>query len=293
MLGLLTGAVDGSGNPLVFSTSVSTTDLTNAIVNAITTTTTQPVDIGLTPTTLPAHLSFSAAPTVVSGVAPGGTATFDVTLTGDGSPVMGTLDINFVDVHSDATLGTIPVTITCATTTPPTVTPPTVPQTSVEGALQSFNLGSFTDSGPGPWTADVKWGDGQDTTFSTTPGSLGLQSHTYGEEGPYTATVTVTDTGDGLTGSASFGVTVSDAALTGVTTATATGGVEGVTAATLSGATFTDANTSTRPATSAAPSPGAMATPPTSPPPTSRAAAAATPSAGPTRTAKKAPTPSR
>ena len=69
-LGLLTGAVDGSGNPLVFSTSVSTTDLTNAIVNAITTTTTQPVDIGLTPTTLPAHLSFSAAPTVVSGAAP-------------------------------------------------------------------------------------------------------------------------------------------------------------------------------------------------------------------------------
>jgi len=138
-LGLLTGAVDGSGNPLVFSTSVSTSALTNAIVKAITTTTTQPVDIGLTTTTLPAHLSFSAAPTVVSGVAPGGTATFDVTLTGDGSPVMGTFDLQFVDVHSDAVLGTIPVSIVgpTETNTPPRVTAP-ADQGAAEGAKQDI-----------------------------------------------------------------------------------------------------------------------------------------------------------
>src|SRR5207244_431380 len=63
-----------------------------------------------------------------------------------------------------------------------------------------------------PWTVTVAWGDGSaNTTFNaTTTGSLGNQSHTYGEEGNYTVTVTVTDTSDSLAGSANFNVNVSD-----------------------------------------------------------------------------------
>jgi hypothetical protein len=69
-------------------------------------------------------------------------------------------------------------------------------QNGTEGST-SFNLGSFTDAGStvGPWNVDVNWGDQTgDTTFTvTSPGSLGTQAHTYGEEGTSTVTVTVTD----------------------------------------------------------------------------------------------------
>jgi hypothetical protein len=102
---------------------------------------------------------------------------------------------------------------TVTTPPPPTVTPP-ADQTAVEGASQSFDPGSFTDvpGATGPWTVDVSWGDGTpDTTFqATATGSLGKQSHTYGEEGSKTVTVKVTDTGDGQAGSTTFGVSVFD-----------------------------------------------------------------------------------
>ena len=87
-------------------------------------------------------------------------------------------------------------------------------QSSVEGASESFNLGSFIDPSGSSWTVDVNWGDGTpDTTFSASPGPLGTQSHTYGEEGNYTPMVTVTDTNNNLSGSASFQVAVSDPAV--------------------------------------------------------------------------------
>jgi uncharacterized repeat protein (TIGR03803 family) len=99
---------------------------------------------------------------------------------------------------------------------PPSVTPPSS-QPAVEGTSQSIALGSFSDTGSGPWNVDVKWGDGSpDTTFSATaPGSLAMQSHLFSEEGSYTVKVTVSDSGDGASGSASFQVAVSDPAVLG------------------------------------------------------------------------------
>ncbi len=121
----------------------------------------------------------------------------------------------------------------------PNVIPP-ANQSSVEGAAQTFSLGSFIDPSGSAWTADVNWGDGSpDTTFSTSPGSLGTQSHTYGEEGTYTPTVTVTDTTNNLAGSASFQVAVSDPSVipTGSYTFAA---IEGALSTSQTVATFTD-----------------------------------------------------
>src|SRR5207244_1199777 len=67
-------------------------------------------------------------------------------------------------------------------------------------------------------------------------------SYTYAEEfSNHTFDVTVTDHSSQATASTST-FNVADAALTGTTTATATGGVEGTHVATLVGATFADAN---------------------------------------------------
>ena len=118
-LARLTGAVDGLGSPLVFSTSGSLAALAAAIEDAITTAASVPVDITLTNTALPAGLSMSFTPSQVDDVPPGGTASFDVTLTGDGTPINGTFDLNFVDVNGGAVLGSIPVTVTCPTAPPP------------------------------------------------------------------------------------------------------------------------------------------------------------------------------
>ena len=95
--------------------------------------------------------------------------------------------------------------------TPPSVTPP-ANQTSVESASHSFALGSFSDPDGGPWTVDVNWGDGSPhTSFNATgAGALAAKSHTYKEEGPYTVTITVTDTLDLQADSKTFAVNVSD-----------------------------------------------------------------------------------
>jgi Ca2+-binding RTX toxin-like protein len=116
-------------------------------------------------------------------------------------------------------------------------------QTAVEGAPQTFNLGSFTTfaGDAGPFQVDVSWGDGSPDTvfFVASAGAIPAQSHTYFEEGPYAPKVTVTDFLS-LSGSASSGVTVSDPAVL------ATGGltINTVRGACLSGqtavATFTD-----------------------------------------------------
>jgi hypothetical protein len=93
-------------------------------------------------------------------------------------------------------------------------------QKSAEGTAPSFDLGSFSDGGPGPWDVDVNWGDGTPDTVVTgikLPGTIPPQSHTYGEESqikPYTATVKVTEeTGNKLSDSAAFSVAVSDPAV--------------------------------------------------------------------------------
>jgi hypothetical protein len=95
--------------------------------------------------------------------------------------------------------------------TPPTVTPP-ADQTSVEGASHVFTLGSFSDPDGGPWSVVITWGDGTpDTTFTAnSPGPLPSKTHTYGEEGPYTVTIAVTDTLVDRSDSKTFAINVSD-----------------------------------------------------------------------------------
>jgi hypothetical protein len=89
------------------------------------------------------------------------------------------------------------------------------PQQTASEGTQSFNLGTFSGPGVGPWSVKVSWGDGSaDTTsFVGSTGSLGAQSHQY-EEGDYVVTVTVT----AFTGQSSdpitFPVTVMDQQLT-------------------------------------------------------------------------------
>jgi len=79
-------------------------------------------------------------------------------------------------------------------------------------ASHSFSLGSFSDPDGGPWSVDINWGDGTaHTTFTAnSPGTLSSQNHTYAEEGPYTVTITVTDTLDNQSDSKTFSVNVSD-----------------------------------------------------------------------------------
>src|SRR5205814_9164839 len=79
----------------------------------------------------------------------------------------------------------------------PTVYAP-ADQTATEGSSGSFTLGSFSDPGANdsPWAVDVNWGDGSPhTTFNSgSQGLLGSQSHTYDDNGTYTATVKDTAT---------------------------------------------------------------------------------------------------
>lgn len=94
--------------------------------------------------------------------------------------------------------------------TAPTVIAPTN-QSAAEGAAQSFDLGSFSDSDGAPWMVDVNWGDNTaHTTFNTpTAGALGTTPHTYAEDGAYTVTVTVRD-GTNLTGAANYQIVVAE-----------------------------------------------------------------------------------
>ena len=111
-IGRLTGAVDDkTGDPLVFSTSVSDSDLTAAIVNSVKTVATQPVDIRLTPENLPAGLAFTPGAEHDPEGGPGGTAAFDVTLNVGSIPFTATFNADFVDAASGTVLGTVPFQI--------------------------------------------------------------------------------------------------------------------------------------------------------------------------------------
>src|SRR5262249_51715489 len=88
------------------------------------------------------------------------------------------------------------------------------PQNCAEGASQTFQMGTFTSANSGTATVDVNWGDGTTHTtfqFTNTPNvaySMPSQTHTYGEEGTYTVTETVTLGGTSKSGT--FTVNVSD-----------------------------------------------------------------------------------
>ena len=98
---------------------------------------------------------------------------------------------------------------------PPVVTAPG-DQTASEGTATSFALGSFTDPGDDdPWEVTVDWGDGSsDTVFNElAQGPIAAKMHTYADDGVFTVTVTVDeDVGAGVSGSATFKVTVANVA---------------------------------------------------------------------------------
>jgi PKD repeat protein len=95
-------------------------------------------------------------------------------------------------------------------------------QKATEGALNQFTLASITDTDPsysrGDFTALVDWGDGSPEEFASVSGSNGVYSvydtHTYAEDGSYTATVTITDPNGLTTQTVNDTVSVVDAALT-------------------------------------------------------------------------------
>jgi PKD repeat protein len=127
----------------------------------------------------------------------------------------GTYTVTVQVTDKDGGVGSAQFKVTVANVAPSVTAP--AGQSSDEGSSHSFSLGSFSDPGAGdnPWDVSVDWGDGSPDTplaFSS-PGSLGSASHTYDDNGSYTATVTVTDK-DGASGQAQFSVTVANVAPT-------------------------------------------------------------------------------
>jgi hypothetical protein len=96
----------------------------------------------------------------------------------------------------------------------PQVAAPGGTQSSDEGTLHSWDLGSFSDltfSAAG-WTVDVDWGDTTTTTFDAgSPGALDNRSHTYADgvaspASTYTITVKVTNKTSNQNGQTTFEV---------------------------------------------------------------------------------------
>ncbi len=128
---------------------------------------------------------------------------------------------------------------TRVTTPAPVVTAPS-DQTAVENSTATINLGSFTAASPNaPWGVTVSWGDGSISPifFVNSAGSLGTLTHTYAEEGTYTATVNVTDFVS-MSDSKTFKVNVSDPAVQA--SGVAVNAVEGAAFTGTPVATFTD-----------------------------------------------------
>jgi hypothetical protein len=100
-----------------------------------------------------------------------------------------------VQVYDDFEYGSATFQLNVANM-PPTVGAANL-QTALEGTVQIFDLGNFTDPGihDGPWTVTVSWGDNStpDTFQKLQEGALGSLPHTYLEEGTYPVSVSVSD----------------------------------------------------------------------------------------------------
>lgn len=115
-------------------------------------------------------------------------------------------------------------------------------QSSVEGAAQTFSLGSYIDYGSGPVKYDINWGDGTpDSIVNGAPlTASGLSAlHTYGDEGTYQLKFTVTDLTTNQAASYTINISVSDPAVI-PTGGFAVNGVEGADSGIQTVATFTD-----------------------------------------------------
>jgi hypothetical protein len=90
-----------------------------------------------------------------------------------------------------------------------------------EGTAFSGVLATFTDADPngtlGDYTATIDWGDGQTSTATIGVGTSGgfvvSGSHTYSEEGNFTASVVIADAG-GASATAGISAAIADSALT-------------------------------------------------------------------------------
>ena len=93
-----------------------------------------------------------------------------------------------------------------------------VPISVIEGnAFINTPVMSFTASDAGPFTATIIWGDLTTSAGTVLPFGGGFAvtgSHTYAEDGPYTATVTIRDTADNTTVAPTTPATVSESTLT-------------------------------------------------------------------------------
>jgi hypothetical protein len=139
---------------------------------------------------------------------------------------------------------------------PLSVTQLTAPNATEGVGTGTLTLANFTDANLSPDITDLSatasWGDGHSDTLTSANGGLVqnadgsfsvVGSHTYSEDGSGLAlSVQITDKGGSST-STSATINVADAALA-VQTLTPPAATEGVSAGTLTLATFTDANTS-------------------------------------------------
>jgi hypothetical protein len=130
-----------------------------------------------------------------------------------------TVKVTADDGASEDNLGSDEKDVTIANVVP--VVTAAADQSADEGTSKSFNLGSFTDPGDDdPWTVLVNWGDGSAvqtfTDSEAAPGTLTARSHTYADDGTYTVTVTVRETGGAgaPSGSDTFDIVVANVAPT-------------------------------------------------------------------------------
>ncbi len=173
----LTGATDSSGTPLVFSTSGSPSDLATAIVNTVEESATRPVDVGISTSALPAGVtSVTPSPSTVDNVSPGGTASFELTLKGDGSAIDGNFDVNFVDTSSGGQLGSVPVAVHCFTAGPAGTQGYRL--LGGDGGIFDYGVPFYGSTGADlaacpPVTADRIMPDGSCWSMATTPDTNG------------------------------------------------------------------------------------------------------------------------
>ncbi len=113
-LARLTGALDADGEPLVFDLGAGSNGIRNAIVQAVETSLTTPIDIALVPDPELPGLTVTTDPPIREDVGPGDEACFTVTFAGDETFDGGNLGLSFVDAASNGGLGMgLPVNLKC------------------------------------------------------------------------------------------------------------------------------------------------------------------------------------
>jgi phosphatidylethanolamine-binding protein (PEBP) family uncharacterized protein len=189
-----------------------------------------------------AHGSYVAGSLTLSGTSGSQTGSFQCSF--PVGPASTTVSISFTD--SDGATGA-PATAGVTVQDAPLTAGALTVSNGVEGVTASELTFGFTDANPNAaaadYTATIAWGDGVSSAGTVAPATGGgftvSGSHTYSEEGSYTASVGVQDDGGSST-SATGPAHVADAALS-AGALTVGDGVEGNTASQLS-FSFADAN---------------------------------------------------